>query len=214
MSQKKLQTLLHLPLKGLDIIFAYFNAATLHERYTKDFGKAMKYLEDYRTSQAGNLSPSDPVFARMEEVRIAQEAEEEKKRIEAEKKRAEEERRRRNQELLASVGSSVTATRERIAGFTDCLDPMLVEEINMFLEQAQMIVDAEEVDMAPDMQQMLNDYYLPMLEGSIAECSTAAPAAGGDTPAEEGSEESGGEPEAEAASEDAGEPTAEEAASE
>ena len=35
---------------------AYFNAATLHERYTKDFAKAMKYLEDYRTAQAGNLS--------------------------------------------------------------------------------------------------------------------------------------------------------------
>ena len=120
----------------------------------------------------------------MTEVQIAQEAEEEKKRIEAEKKRVEEERRRRNQELLASVGDSVASTRERIAGSADCLDPMLVEELNMFLEQAQMIVDAEEVDMAPDMQQMLNDYYLPMLEASIAECATTAAA-----PSEDGADE-------------------------
>jgi tetratricopeptide (TPR) repeat protein len=174
---------------------AYFNAATLHERYTKDFAKAMKYLEDYRTAQAGSLSPSDPVFARMAEVQIAQEAEDEKKRIEAEKKRVEEERRRRNEELLASVGGSVAATRERIAGYTDCLDPMLVEEINMFLEQAQMIVDAEEVDMAPDMQQMLNDYYLPMLEGSIAECASAPATADGGTDADAAMDEGEGEAE-------------------
>ena len=57
-----------------------------------------------------------------------------------------------------------------------CLDPGSVEEIGMILEQAQMVVDAKDVDMAPDIQQLL-DAYVPALDEAIAGC------AGGGAPA-------------------------------
>jgi len=186
---------------------AYFNAATLHEKYTKDFAKAMKYLDDYRGAQQDSISLNDPVFARMEHVRMAQEAEAERKRIEDERKRAEEERRQRNAELLAQVGTAVTETAARVQANLDCLEEEMLEEINMFLEQAQMIVDAEEVDMAPDMQTMLDDYYIPVLDGAIDWCNMygtgeeesgettegAATEEGGEAAGEEGGEAAGEE---------------------
>ncbi|MFT4622080.1 MAG: tetratricopeptide (TPR) repeat protein [Myxococcota bacterium] len=155
---------------------AYFNAATLHEKYTKEFAKALKYLQAYRDSQAGNISPTDNVFARMEMVERAKAAEDERKRIEAEKKRAEEERRKRNAELLTSMSATITATQAKLAANASCLDPMLVEEVGMVLEQAAMVVEAEEVDMAPDIQQLL-DGYLPMVDSAVEECAAGGGAA-------------------------------------
>ena len=66
----------------------------------------------------------------------------------------------------------MSETAARIQAHLDCLEPEQLEELNMFLEQAQMIVDAEEVDMAPDTQTMLDDYYVPVLDGAIEWCIT------------------------------------------
>jgi hypothetical protein len=48
--------------------------------------------------------------------------------------------------------------------------------VNMILEQAQQVVDAKEVDMAPDIQSLL-DAYIPAIDDAIAGCGGgAAPA--------------------------------------
>mgnify|MGYP003884343961 CR=1 FL=1 len=159
---------------------AYFNAATLHERYTKDFGKALKYLQAFIDAKAGTISPTHDVFARMERVKQAKA--EEDARIEAEKqrKREEAEREKRNKELLANLASVITTYQGKMSSNASCIDPMLVEEVGMVLEQAQMVVDAEEVSMAADVQTLL-DGYTPLVDEAVDNCA----AGGGAAPAEE-----------------------------
>ena len=59
-----------------------------------------------------------------------------------------------------------------VHGPTGCIDPGSVEEVSMVLEQALMIVEIEEVDMAPDIDQML-DAYNAALGGAIENCAPA-----------------------------------------
>ncbi len=174
---------------------AYFNAATLHEKYTKDFKKAMGYLQAYIDAHPGEVSPTHQVFAQMERVRLAQEAEEERKRQEAERIRLEKERERRNEELLENMGALIVETGNKLETYRDCLDPGSIEEVSMILEQAQMVVDAKDVDLAQDIQQLM-DAYVPAVDAAIEGCEPSAPAAPaeGGAPADES--ESGGEEEA------------------
>ena len=132
-----------------DNVSAYFNAATLNEMYTKDFSKALKYLQAYVDSH--NVGPTDDVYALMQRVNDAKAAEDEKKRIEAERKKAEEDRRKRNEEVLKGITTKVASMQGilDVHGPTGCIDPGSVEEVSMVLEQALMIVEIEEVDMAP-----------------------------------------------------------------
>jgi len=182
---------------------AYFNAATLHERYTKDFAKALAYLEDYKAARAGQISPSDPVFARIDQVAKAKAAEEEKKRIEAEKVRAEKERQERNAALLKDMGTQVTALESKINTNAACLDPSSVEEVMMVIEQAKMVVEAQDTDMAADMKGMLDTYGSAVDEaltgctggGSAPAPDAGTPPADGTAPAPaEGAAPAGGEP--------------------
>jgi len=188
---------------------AYFNAATLHQNYTKDFAKALKYLQAYVDAHAGQVSPSDEVFALMQLVNEAKAEEDEKKRLEAEKKKAEEERKRRNKELLTEMATIISNTQTKLNANTHCLDAGSVEEVGMVLEQAQMVVDAEEADMAQDIKTLL-DAYVPALDDAIAGCEPAAPEAPPEEAAPAEGEATDGEaaPDAEAAPE--GEAPAEE----
>ncbi len=165
---------------------AFFNAATLQEVYVKDYKAAMKILQTY--IDAHPVAPTHPVYARMERVKAAKAEEDERKRIEEEKRKAEEERRKRNQELLANMATQITQIRQKLEMNQACIDPMVGEEVGMVLEQAQMVVDAEEVDMAADIQTMLEG-YTPVVDDAIAAC--AGNAEGGEEGAEgeEGMEE-------------------------
>ncbi len=180
---------------------AYFNAATLNYKYTKDFAKAMAYLQAFVDSKVGQVSPTHEVFAVMENVKAAQAAEDEKKRQEAERKRLEEERLKRNEELLATMAVVITETKAKLEKFAVCLDPGSVEEVTMLLEQAQVVIDAKEVEMAPDIQMMLDTYVAAIdealvgcdpsqfeqpvpAEGAPAECEAPPPAEGTPPPAE------------------------------
>lgn len=163
---------------------AYFNAATLHESYTKDFNKALKYLTAFKDAHAGQISPTHEVFAAMQRVEQARAAEEARKAQEAERKRLEEERRKRNEELLKNMATLITNTQAKLAKLTGCLDEGSVEEISMMLEQAQMVVDAKDTDMAADIQTLL-DGYVPLVDEAEAACAGAAPEGDeGDEPAE------------------------------
>lgn len=165
---------------------AYFNAATLHSHYTKNFPKAQKVLDAYIAAMGGAISPNHEVFTMKAEVDKLQAAEEEKKRLEAEAKKAEEERQKRNTELLTNMANSITKAKGTLSAQSSCIDPSFAEEMGMVLEQAQQVVDAKEADMAPDMQQML-DAYIPQLDEMAAACG------GGGAPAPEPAPE-GGDP--------------------
>lgn len=166
---------------------AYFNAATLNERYVKDFAKAQKYLQMFVDSKAGTIPPTHEVFGRMEQVKKAQAEEEARKAAEAEKKRLEEERLKRNEELLATMANTITDTKKKLETYGSCLDPASVEEVSMILEQAQMVVDAKDAEMAGDIQQLL-DAYVPAVNDAVAGC------AGGAAPAPAPAPEGGAEP--------------------
>lgn len=171
---------------------AWFNAATLHERYTKDFTKALDYLSRYKDTKAGELSPNDEVFARIQRVEAAKTAEEERKRLEEERRKAEEERQRRAKELLAKMEAQLVDLQTKLDANAACLDEMVAMEIGMAIETAGQVVEAQDTGMASDVQQMLDSYYVPMLEEAIAACAGTPPAddtaEGGDTPEGEATE--------------------------
>jgi tetratricopeptide (TPR) repeat protein len=191
---------------------AYFNAATLHEKYTKDFTKALKYLDAYIDQNAGQLSPSHEVFSRKERVQQSKAAEDARKAAEAAKKKEEEERLKRNQQLLADMGTRITDMQNKMAVAAACLDEGSADEVAMVIEQAQMVVEAEDASMASDIK-MLLDTYGEGVDTAFAMCQAggggaptpapeegdgAAPAEGGDeAPAEDGAGETKGRPDGE-----------------
>ncbi len=166
---------------------AYFNAATLHSRYTKEFQTALDYLEKYKTAHAGQISPSDPVFQQIEAV-AAEKAKEDAK-IAAAKaaEAAEKARQERNAQLLKDMGTQITALETKITTKAECLDPSSVEEVGMVIEQAKLVVEAQDTDMAADMKQML-DAYTAGVDTALEGCTATAPAPApeGTPPAPEG----------------------------
>lgn len=152
-----------------DLAAAYFNASTLHEVYTKDFDKALSYLESYVDAMSGSIGPDHEVFARMERVRATQAEEERRKAEEAEKKRLEEERRQRNEALLATMATEITAFEAKVTANAECLGPV-AEEAAMLIEQAKMVIESQDASMAPDIQSMLTDYYGPMVDETLTTC--------------------------------------------
>jgi len=63
----------------------------------------------------------------------------------------------------------ITDTQAKLAANLKCIDPGSVEEVGMILEQAAMVVEAEEIDMAGDIKQLL-DMYVPAVDAAIAGC--------------------------------------------
>jgi tetratricopeptide (TPR) repeat protein len=162
---------------------AYFNAATLHSRYTKDFQTALDYLEKYKSSRAGQISPSDPVFAQIDAV--AKEKAKEDAKIAAQKaaEAAEKARQERNAQLLKDMGAQIADLQTKITTKAECLDPSSVEEVGMVIDQAKLVVEAQDTDMAADMKQML-DAYTAGVDTALEGCTaTAAPAPAPDAPA-------------------------------
>lgn len=153
--------------------FAYFNAATLHEKYTKDYDKALEYLQSF--VEANSVGPDHEVFSRMERVKASKAEEEARKAEEDRKRREEEERQRRNEELLAGLGAKVAAFQAKLDNNAECLGP-IVDEGAMLVEQANMVIETKDTGMAPDIQQMLEEYYSPMVDEALAACGGAAPA--------------------------------------
>ncbi len=153
---------------------AYFNAATLHSKYTKDFTRAQAYLDDYIAMKAGSLSPSDEVFTFKEEItkeKTAQEARiAEQKRLEAEKK----EREARAMAALTELQALVTEVSTKVKA----CPPEVQEEVNLMIEQANQVITDKDTGMATDVKSMFTDYYGPM----VNEC--AAGAAPSETPVE------------------------------
>ncbi len=157
---------------------AYYNAATLHEKYTKNFNKAIKYLEAYITASGGDLPATDPVYAQMESVQAAKAAQAEIERQERQRREEEAARQARNEALLSGMSGTISDYQTKFDANVGCLDEMVAMEGSMILEQAQMVVDAEDAAMAADIQ-MLLEGYTPVWDEAISTCE----AGGGAPPA-------------------------------
>lgn len=164
---------------------AYFNAATLHELYTKDYAKALKYLQAYVDAHPGQIGPSHEVFGQMDKVRASQEAEKarlaELKRLEDEKKARDE----RAKAALTELQTLTTALEGKLTANASCLPPELIEEVQGgLIDTAKQVIEAKDTGMAQDVKSMFTDYYGPMVDETIA-----AMCGGGAPPTEEAPEE-------------------------
>ena len=171
---------------------AYFNASTLHERYTKDFKKAKKVLQTYVDQNQGTIGPNHDVFARIDRIAESERLEAERL-AELERKRVEaEEREKRQKAQLEELKGRVASFNAKIqeASCPAVIEMGMLEDFAMIAEQGQMVVDAEDFQMAGDMITFFESYE-PMLDDFIPMCAEAAPApepapeeGSGDAPAE------------------------------
>jgi len=162
---------------------AYFNAATLYEKYIKDYKKALKVLQGFVDANQGQIGPDHEVYNRMERVKESQAIEEERKREEDRKRKEAEERKKRQQQVFEDLKTKVGKLSSIIETYSGCemmVESGGIEMGQMVLEQAQMVVEAEEIDMAGDVMTFI-DEVMPQLEGIIPECGAGG---GSDTPAE------------------------------
>ncbi len=165
---------------------AYFNAATLHKIYTKDYKKAQKYLDRYIEAMEGSIGPNHQVFAEKESILEAQ-AEEKRRQDEiAAKKKAEEERQKRQMAQLDDLKARNESFKAKM-GKAQCPDAieMGVEELSTVTETADMVVMAEDFQMAADVLTFF-DQYEPMLDQLVQLCPEggAAPPPADEPPAE------------------------------
>ncbi|HJN73594.1 MAG TPA: tetratricopeptide repeat protein [Myxococcota bacterium] len=153
---------------------AYFNASTLHEKYTKDFKKAKKVLQAYVDLNQGSIGPNHDVFARIDRIAESERLEQERV-AEAERKRIEAEEREKRQK------AQLEELKGRVASFNKKLDQAncpavaemgMLEDFAMIAEQGQMVVDAEDFQLAGDMITFLESYE-PMLDDFIPMCAEA-----------------------------------------
>ena len=172
---------------------AYFNAATLHEKYTKDYKKAQKYLDRYIEAMEGQIGPDHEVFARKDRV-LESQAEEKRRQDElAQKKKEEEERQKRQMAQLDTLKERNEAFKAKM-GLASCPEAieMGVEELATVTETADMVIMSEDYQMAGDVLTFF-DQYEPMLDTLVELCPQggAEPAPEEAPPQAEGSE---GEP--------------------
>ena len=158
---------------------AYYNAATLYEKYTKDYKKALKVLQTYvDTNNKGQMGPDHEVYVRMDRVKESERIEEERKREEERKKKEAEERKKRQQETFEQLKAKVAELKKIMDTYGSC--PAMVESgaIDagaMVLEQAVAVVEAEEIDMAGDIMTFV-DEALPQIQAVVPSCGSATPA--------------------------------------
>jgi tetratricopeptide (TPR) repeat protein len=163
---------------------AYFNASDLQAKYTKNFKKAEKILQDYvnTNNTDGTIGPDHIVFAKIKKIKEYQELE--RQRIEADKRREAEEKARleRAKKLMDDLKARVKGLQGLVDANSSCEDFMMGigDEADMVIEQANMVIEAEEFDMAGDVLTFVEQIQ-PMAEEIAATCGGAAapPAEGG-----------------------------------
>jgi len=170
----------------------YFNAAKLQAYYIKDYKAAQKILDEFIDKNQGSLSPSDEVFPLKDEIDAFQDAEDQRKKEDDERKQREKELRELQKKQLEDLKGRLTQFNGKIeqASCPDVIAMDMLGDFQMIAEQAQMVIETEEIDMAGDMMTML-DQFEPMVNELIPFCggSAAPPTDGGDEAPEEGGDE-------------------------
>ncbi len=151
---------------------AFFNAATLHEKYTKNYKKALEYLQSYADLMQGRIGPTHEVFTRMERVRESQEEEEARKRALAQKKKEEEERKKRQKAQFQELKTRTSALDSLLSKYSSCqamIDSGNLELAMTVVEQAKMVIEANDISMAADVMTFF-DQVQPEIEAIAPSC--------------------------------------------
>lgn len=174
---------------------AYYNAATLHEKYTKNYNKAEKYLQAYVDSHAGSIGPDHEVFQRVERIKKSKAEREAYEQEQARLRKEEEDRKKRNEQLLAGLEAEANALSARIQSMTHCIAEDNVMEGQSYADMAIEIYKMKDADMVGDIKPLLDGFNASLDEvaeqcGPAGEGTPAAPAAeeASPTPAEESPE--------------------------
>jgi tetratricopeptide (TPR) repeat protein len=165
---------------------AYFNAATLHEKYTKDYSRALKYLQTYVDTMKGKIGPDDPVFVAEERVRKSEEAEKEHQRQIEIQKKEEEERKKRLEEKFAQLKVRNESAKGLVAKYGACpamVQAGVLDTLKTVIEQAQSVIDANDPSLAGDMMTFF-DQIDPEIQAVIPICDAPPPAPPAPAPAE------------------------------
>jgi tetratricopeptide (TPR) repeat protein len=169
------------------------NAVTLHEKYTKNFKKAVKILETYQQAAAGKLdrAAAEDLTRRLVSVRASEEAERARL-AELERKRKEaEERKARAEKLLVELAQSVAQLEKDLAEPCIAGNAELMEMAGMILDQVRPVVAAKDsqnaeerqsaIDSAPDLKTFVDDLRT-QVDAAKSACVGAAPAEGAAPP--------------------------------
>jgi tetratricopeptide (TPR) repeat protein len=166
---------------------AYFNAATLHQHNTQDFKRALKYLDTFVKVNEGALSPTHEVFERRTSVLASQQQDEDRKAEEARLVKEAEERKQRQIAQLKELQSRANVLASSIESMRNCefaMETGMIDQGDMVVEQAMMVVEANEYSMAIDMLMFMDqlDVYMPEnIDGCKNEAAlNGGSAAGGD----------------------------------
>lgn len=165
----------------------YFNASTLYEKYTKEFKKAEEYIQLWLDKSPEDTEAMERVAQIQESIRL----EEERRKQEEELKRQEEERLKRQKEAFDLLKGALAKLTQDIGTLTSCADAAeAVEMAGMYGEQAQMVVDEQDVEMAGDMTAFIEEAQ-SMLDVVKTPCgvSGGAPAEEEAAPSEPATEE-------------------------
>ena len=73
------------------------------------------------------------------------------------------------------MAEKVKVFQAKVDANAACLGP-IAEEAAMMIEQANMVIAEGDASMAPDMAQMLDEYYTPMVDEAIVTQCGGAPA--------------------------------------
>lgn len=177
----------------------YLNASTLYEKYTKEFKKAEEYVQLWLEKNPSDQEALERVAQIQESIRLEQE----RLKLEEEQRRLEEERIKRQKEAFTKLKDALSALSGDITTLASCAEAAdAVEMATMYGEQAQMVVDEQDVEMAGDMTAFIEEAQ-SMLdavksgcgitggapEGEAAPTPTPEEAPADETPAEEAPQE-------------------------
>jgi tetratricopeptide (TPR) repeat protein len=173
---------------------AYFNAATLYEKYVKDYKRAEKVLQEFinANNKDGSIGPAHEVFQRIDRIKESQQIEEARLREEERKKKEAEERKKRQEAELDKLKTKLAELKAIAEKYQACeaFAMGVGEEAKMVIENAQMVVEANDAEMAGDVSTFV-DQILPMATEAAAACGGGAPAP---APAEGGAPAAPAEP--------------------
>jgi len=182
---------------------AYENAAILHQNYTKNFKKARKYLEDWKSALVGNPSYGleHPVHDMLSNVDTAQKAWEAEQAEIAAQKKAEEELRKAQLAQLKDLGVRVSSYEKLIGSLCPMIEEMgMLEDLVMVADMAKESIEAEDFAMAQqlfptldEMETMIAEDLMPLCGDATGGGGEAAPEAAPEAPPEAAPAEEGGE---------------------
>jgi tetratricopeptide (TPR) repeat protein len=165
---------------------AYFNASTLHSRYTKEYKKAKNYLEDFisNNNEGGQIGPSHVVYERISEIDVLEEEQRQREAEVAAREAAREAARKAAEAKFEELKTRYAALQADVEALSSCEMAMEMGVLDMgmmVVEQAGAIIEMEDSSMAEDVLSFF-DEIVPMIDEVKPMCADSS-GSGSEAPA-------------------------------